>query len=182
MQTVIHSTPPHTLPSHAFTAGEEARYAELQLLALDLARSGETTVLGSMIEAGLPVNLSDHKGNSLLMLAAYHGNEETTAMLLGHGAEVDRVNDRGQTPLGGVAFKGHLGVARLLLASGADPNADNGGGKSPLMFAAMFGHREMMELLIEAGADTKSQTLMGINARHLARMTGAIRKVAGFFR
>lgn len=87
---------------------ELKRYEELQILALDFARVGKTQDLKAMLEAGMSVNLTDHKGNTLLMLASYNGNFETTKMLLGYKAEVDKKNDRGQTPLAGVCFKGYF--------------------------------------------------------------------------
>lgn len=83
---------------------ELKRYEELQILALDFARVGKTQDLKAMLEAGMSVNLTDHKGNTLLMLASYNGNFETTKMLLEYKAEVDRKNDRGQTPPDFVAF------------------------------------------------------------------------------
>jgi uncharacterized protein len=129
------------------TEEEARRYAELQEMALNAARHGETELLESMLAAGMPVELRDGKGNSLLMLAAYHGQAATVEMLLRHGAEPDARNDRAQTPLAGVAFKGHLEVAEILLAAGADPAADQGGGKTAHMFAAMFGRVEMVKLL-----------------------------------
>lgn len=55
------------------TPAEEQRYAELQQMALDFARHGECAELATMVEAGLPVNLADMKGNTLLMLAGYNG-------------------------------------------------------------------------------------------------------------
>ena len=110
----------------AITEGEEKRYAELQQMALGFARHGETESLATMLRHGLPVNLADAKGNTLLMLASYNGNMETTRMLLEHGAEADRRNDRGQTPLGGVAFKGYEEIVTVL-EHGADIDADNGG-------------------------------------------------------
>ena len=57
------------------------------------------------------------KDNSLLMLAAYNGNQETALMLLRYNADVDRCNDHGQTPLGGVAFKDYAAIAKLLLVA-----------------------------------------------------------------
>jgi hypothetical protein len=57
-----------------------------------------------------PVNFSDAKGNSLLMLAAYRGHQKTVRMLISHSAELDRRKDHGQTPLDGVAFKGNLKI------------------------------------------------------------------------
>lgn len=149
------------------TPQEEARYAELQLHALDFARHGDTADLAPMLEAGLPVNLCDPKGNSLLMLAAYNGHPETVRLLLTQGSELDRRNDRGQTPLGGVAFKGETQIARLLLEAGAEVDADQGSGQTPLMFAAMFGRREIEELLRHAGANAHTKNRYGLTARHL---------------
>lgn len=163
------------------TQEEEERYAQLQIMALDAARSGDMQLLATMIKAGMPVNLSDAKGNSLLMLATYHGHEEAARMLIEYGAELERRNNHGQTPLGGVAFKGNLQLVKVLLDAGADINSDNGGGKTPLMFAAMFGHRHVVEHLLACGADRKSQTLLGISAEHLARFTGAFRSLGSLF-
>jgi ankyrin repeat protein len=147
------------------TEAEEQRYAELQRLALDFARDGETEPLASMLEAGLPVNLSDVKGNSLLMLASYNLRFETTRMLLQHGAAVDRRNDHGQTPLGGAAFKGCEEIVALLLEHGADIDADNGVGMTPIMFAALFGRFQVVEQLRAHGASLKRRNRLGISAR-----------------
>jgi len=146
------------------TDAEEQRYAELQQMAFDFARNGETEPLVEMIQHGLPVNLADAKGNSLLMLASYNGNLETTRALLLARAEADRRNNRGQTPLGGAAFKGYEEIVTLLLEHNADIDADNGGGMTPLMFAAMFGRTKVVELLKRQGASLKRRNWMGISA------------------
>jgi ankyrin repeat protein len=155
---------------------EERRYAELQALALDYARTGETESLLPMLRAGLPVNLADHKANSLLMLAAYHGHAETVSVLLEYGAEVDRRNDRNQTPLGGVAFKGYTRIARLLVEHGADLNADNGNGMTPLLFASMFGRTETADYLRSAGGTHGKRTITGRLARVLGFLIRLVRK------
>lgn len=151
------------------SGAEERRYAELQELALDHARCGETEPLARMLEAGMPVNLSDHKGNSLLMLATYHEHLETSRMLLDHGAEVDRRNDRGQTPLGGVAFKGYEEIVMLLLAHGAEIDADNGGGMTPIMFASLFGRTRVVERLKAHGAALNRRNRFGISANLMVK-------------
>jgi len=92
------------------------------------------------------VDARDAKGNTMLMLASYHGRTDAVRLLLKAGATVDLRNDKGQTPLGGVAFKGHAEVARLLLEAGADPAADQGG-STPADFAALAGRREIIALL-----------------------------------
>ncbi|MBC2593351.1 ankyrin repeat domain-containing protein [Ruficoccus amylovorans] len=153
------------------TEAEEARYAELQRQALDFARHGETATLRLMVESGLPVNLCDHKGQSLLMLASYNGHLDTTQMLLSLGAEVDRRNDRGQTPLGGVAFKGYRELAELLVSHGADIEADNGGGMTPLSFAALFGRRDVVAFLKSQGAKLRMRDhFLGIGGSLLKRI------------
>ncbi|MFT4175796.1 MAG: ankyrin repeat domain-containing protein [Luteolibacter sp.] len=154
------------------TPEEETRYAELQQMALDAARTGDDAVLAPMLEAGMPVNLADEKGNSLLMLASYHGNLETSRLLLRAGASPDQRNARNQTPLAGVAFKGGLEIAKLLVEHGADPNADQGGGRFPIHFAALFGHREMVEYL-----ETVSPLPKTARLRLLARVTSTIRSL-----
>ena len=49
------------------TAQEEQRYTELQEIALNAALTGEIEILRSMIQSGLPVDLKDNKGNTLLI-------------------------------------------------------------------------------------------------------------------
>jgi len=158
----------------AITEEEEKRYAELQRMALDFARHGETGSLATMLRHGLPANLADAKGNTLLMLASYNGNLETTRMLLECGAEVDRRNHRGQTPLGGVAFKGYEEIVPLLLEYGADIDADNGGGMTPIMFAAMFGRSGVVEELKRRGASLGRRNRLGVPVRLMIRLTRPI--------
>lgn len=157
------------------SAEEEKRYTELQGIALNAARAGDDGLLAPMIRAGIPLELRDGKGNTLLMLAAYHGNRETVELLLAAGAEPDARNDRGQTPLGGVAFKGHAAIAHSLLAAGADPLADQGGGKTPAMFAAMFGREEVLTLL-EQAAGAPDGRLLGVRLTSWAKIARFLRR------
>jgi uncharacterized protein len=114
--------------------------------AAELARKGITAGLATMLKDGLAVDAQDAKGNTLLMLASYHGKAETVAMLLKARATVDLRNAKGQTPLGGVAFKGYADIATLLLDAGADPVADQGG-STPADFATLAGKTEILALL-----------------------------------
>ena len=114
--------------------------------AADLARNGDAAGLGALLKGGLSVDARDAKGNTLLMLASYHGRAEIVKLLLKSGASVDLRNDKGQTPLGGVAFKGYVEIATLLLDAGADPVADQGG-STPADFATLAGKTEILALL-----------------------------------
>lgn len=100
----------------------DERLVELAHQMFDLARAGEGDQLAAYVEAGVPVDLTDASGNTLLMLAAYHGHPDTVRMLAEAGADVNRVNDRGQTPLAGAVFKDEADVVRVLVAAGADPD------------------------------------------------------------
>ncbi|WP_344492031.1 ankyrin repeat domain-containing protein [Glycomyces endophyticus] len=103
--------------------------------AFDLARAGETGRLLAFVAAGLPVDLVNGSGDSLLMLAAYHGHAGTVRALVEAGAAVDRCNDRQQSPLAGAVFKNFEDVVAALLEAGADPDA---GTPSARQIAAMF--------------------------------------------
>ena len=92
-------------------------------LARDLARQGETEELREFLEHGVPVDLPDTDGNSLLMLAAYHGRADTVRMLLAAGADPNLRNARDQTPIAGAMFKGEREVVDLLREAGADLDA-----------------------------------------------------------
>jgi len=116
---------------------------ELATKIFDLARQGRTEALVAYLDAGVPANLTNDRGDSLVMLAAYHGHAEAVRELLARGAEADRVNDRGQTPLAGAVFKGEVQVIRVLLGAGADPAA---GTPSAVDTARMFGKGDLLEL------------------------------------
>lgn len=103
---------------------------------LDGARGGDTALVTSAIDQGVPTNLTDEKGNTLLMLAAYHGHATLVEALLQRGADANRQNDRGQTPLAGAVFKRYTEVIRVLAAAGADLDA---GSPSARATAEMFG-------------------------------------------
>lgn len=105
--------------------------------------AGETAALAAYVDAGVPANLTNDRGDTLVMLAAYHGHAATVEALVARGAEADRANDRGQTPLAGAVFKGEDAVIRALLAGGADPEA---GTPSAVDTARMFGKTELVEL------------------------------------
>lgn len=85
------------------------------------AREGDLPLLSQALSAGLPCNMTNEKGDSLLMLAAYHGHAPLVRVLLGHGADPNRLNDRGQSPLAGAVFKNEDEVVETLLEGGADP-------------------------------------------------------------
>lgn len=139
----------------------------------DAARTGDADSLAQWLAAGLPPDLRNAKGDSLLMLASYHGHAAAAALLLQHGADAALANLRGQTPLAGVAFKGDLAMAELLLDHGAGVDSPSPDGRTPLMFAAMFNRLDIMRLLIARGARVDATDAQGTTPLGCALAMGA---------
>jgi len=103
----------------------------------DAARAGSINIFQQALPAGLPPNLTNEKGDTLvslwcddftlvnvpcklltppqLMLASYHGHAQLVQLLLQYGADPNRVNDRGQSILAGAVFKGEDSVIEVSL-------------------------------------------------------------------
>lgn len=109
----------------------------------DLARHGDPTLLDH-VDAGLPVNLTNGSGDSLLILAAYHTHADLVRGLVERGADHGRVNDRGQTALAAAVFRQRPDIVTTLLDAGADPDA---GPRSAVAIADFFDLPEMAALL-----------------------------------
>jgi ankyrin repeat protein len=117
---------------------------ELAGRVFDLARGGHREELSAYVDAGVPVNLTNDKGDTLLLLAAYHGHPETVAALLDRGADHGRANDRGQTALAAAVFRQSTAAVTHLLDAGADPDV---GSPSARATAVFFELPAMTELL-----------------------------------
>ena len=125
------------------SAGIDGDVAELAGRIFDMARNGDAATLAAYLDAGVPIDLTNSAGDTLVMLAAYHGHPATVQVLTTRGADVNRVNDRGQTPLAGAVFKGEDEVVQLLLDAGADPYT---GGPNAADTARVFERTEYLEM------------------------------------
>lgn len=116
----------------------------------DLARQGETATLAGYLDSGLPADMTNDKGDTLLILAAYHAHPETVTALLERGADHSRTNDRGQSALAAAVFRRCAEAVTALLNAGADPAH---GSPSALDTARFFHLPEMLALLVGADAE-----------------------------
>jgi ankyrin repeat protein len=123
--------------------GVDPEVLEFAQMLFQLARDGETERLAAFVDAGVTPDLTNERGDALLMLAAYNGHPATVRALVARGATVDRANDRGQTPLAGAVFKGYGEVVRVLFEAGADPYA---GTPTAVDTARMFEKDAFLEL------------------------------------
>ena len=119
----------------------------------DLARGGVTEQLAAYVDAGLPANLTNGQGDTLLILAAYHRHHDTVTALLERGADPSRSNDRGQTALAAAVFRRSPETVRALLAHGADPDESSPSARD---MASFFELPEMAAMLPAPKPDAPS--------------------------
>ncbi|WFR72789.1 ankyrin repeat domain-containing protein [Prescottella defluvii] len=130
--------------SEEHPATPDSDVQELAGRLFDMARAGDAAALAQYVDVGVPVNLTNAAGDTLVMLAAYHGHPDAVRALIERGADVNRPNDRGQTPLAGAVFKGEDAVVAALVEAGADAEA---GQPSALEAARMFGRDDYLQIL-----------------------------------
>lgn len=123
----------------------------------DWAREGNRFALAEYFRKGGSVNAKNHKGYSLLMLAAYNDHWSTCTWLLQKGADVNSIDISGNSVLMGTCFKGHIRIVKLLLSSGADPFMQNCYGMTALDLAKAFGRQEVVRVLTEAPLNTEDR-------------------------
>ncbi len=112
------STDKEPQPDPQATEPTDAEVLDILQSAFEAARNGDAEFLKTWLERGLPPNLQNTRGDTLLMLAAYHSHTEAVRTLLDHGADPDILNDQGQTPLMGAAFRGDHGHCKAARRAG----------------------------------------------------------------
>lgn len=112
----------------------------------DLARQGRTGPLGEMIDAGVPIDVQNPRGDTLLIVAAYAEQTEVVAELIRRGAALDIVNGNGQTAVACAVFRRNEPLLRMLLDAGADQDA---GMNTATAIADQFGLASMRSVLDE---------------------------------
>lgn len=108
-----------------------------------MIRDGDEGLLRH-VDDGVPVELSDGDGNTLLMLAVHHGHAGLVQGLAARGADVDTCNHAGQSPLASAVYKNNAEVVRALLAEEANPDR---GTPTARQTAEMFRRLDMTALL-----------------------------------
>ena len=105
---------------------------------------GQTEIVKQLYVHGAAI---DHAGWSPLLYAATNGHQETVALLLSMGADVNATADNGTTALM-MAVRGHYPkTVQLLLDHGAKPDAQNDAGDTALDWALKRNHQALAKLL-----------------------------------
>jgi ankyrin repeat protein len=138
-------------------------------LVVKAAKENNQTLIGKYVELGGNVNVSDDKGYTPLIYAAYFGHEGLVDFLLNNGANACIKDKRGNTALMGAIFKGQVKIAFRLLKSECDVDQNNNANQTALMYATLFGRKQIAENLIAKGAKLEAQDANGNSAMSLAQ-------------
>lgn len=142
-------------------------------MAFELARAGDVVHLLRLIDSGVNVDVVDEKGDSLVMLAAYHRHPQVVRVLLAAGADPRRRNARGLSPLDAAAYLGDVATIALLLDAGVGVDEPSASGRTALMWAAAFDRVPAVKLLLGRGADPNALDHDGKDAFTHANALGA---------
>ncbi|CAI5656362.1 BRCA1-associated RING domain protein 1 isoform X1 [Oreochromis niloticus] len=103
----------------------------------------------------------NHKGETLLHLAAIKGDVKAVKDLLDQGADPNLKDNAGWTPLHEACNLGHLAVVEVLVSMGALLNTPGYENDSPLHDAVRNGHSSIVKLLLQLGASQNVLNLYG---------------------
>jgi hypothetical protein len=96
---------------------------------------------------GVDARCAENYDDTLLMMAAYGGQEAMVRMLLQRGASVNLQNSLGWTALMGAAANGHTTIVQALLDAKADASLQEITGGTALKMAEHYKHAAAAQLL-----------------------------------
>ena len=115
------------------------------------AKSGNTAKVKELLTTNTAlVQARDKDGSTPLHCATWKGHQETVAVLLDAGADVNAQNSNehwGTTPLHAAAHANQAAIAQLLIEHGADVHAEDLNGKTPMHHTTFHKARAVAKLL-----------------------------------
>ena len=115
--------------------------------AIVAAVNGDAQAVAAWLDegGGVDAGCAERDGGTLLMAAAFGGQEAMVRMLLQRGASVNLQDSVGATVLMIAAAKGHTTIVQALLDAKADASLKDFGGRTALMLAEL--HTTTAQLL-----------------------------------
>lgn len=144
--------------------------AQIQLL--NAAYAGDLQEVEKFLNEGVPINSSNLKGDTPLILATGQGHLSVATFLINKNAAIDLANLKGLTPLHWASMKGHLNVITALINHGCNINKQDNKGYTPLYWACLNDHAAIAALLISRGAYINLPGQKGITPLHEASYQG----------
>ncbi|MGI9280110.1 MAG: ankyrin repeat domain-containing protein [Endozoicomonas sp.] len=140
--------PEQTTPATSESLDQSQAAQQLMDFFFAAARTNDTEVISTFLEAGFPVNVLNHKGYSALMVATYNGQPDVFNLLLSEGADPCLQDNRGNTALMAAIFRGELKMAYRLMKSECDTQQQNNAGQTAEEFARVFGQEKILEKIL----------------------------------
>ncbi len=142
-----------TFSTFAYSQTSETEFSEKYIHLI----LGDTQSLHKMRKEGLPVDTTNEKGTSLLMLAAFNGDLSQMKSLIAAGADINQRNKKNMlmmynSPLDYAAYGNQKQAVDLLLAQGVDINQKDPSGMSPVYKCGLYKNYKMLYYLVEKGA------------------------------
>lgn len=129
--------------------------ADLRLV--DAVKSGNRSIVQTLLQQRVNVNVAEPDGTTALHWAARTEDAQTVDLLIRSGANVKTVNRYGVTPLHLASVSGNAAIIESLLKAGADPNTALPDGETALMTAARTGKVDAVKSLLAHGANANAR-------------------------
>ena len=112
------------------------------------AMNGDVSKVVDMVEAGMPVDITDGEyGWTALIIAAFWNRIDVVRCLLDKGANVNKQDSEGWTALHSASYRNNTDVMRMLLQHGAIKDIKNNGGITPIDRARWRNNKEAVDLM-----------------------------------
>ena len=126
---------------------------------LDAVQSGDIATVKKFLNEGVPVDLTDEEGWSLLHHAAAVGQVDVINLLHEKRCHVDLMDNEGRTPLHYAATNGDIETIRILTAMDSNVNSVDNEGNTPLKWSVMCEQNAAMEELTRHGGTVEIEEM-----------------------
>uniref|UniRef100_A0A8C5FYP1 CARD- and ANK-containing Inflammasome Adaptor Protein n=1 Tax=Gouania willdenowi TaxID=441366 RepID=A0A8C5FYP1_GOUWI len=116
-----------------------------------IATNGDMALLEKFLN-DTDINTVNSSKNTLLHVAAEHGNVSAAELLICKGAKVDLQNNTGCTALHRAASRGHTDIVKALIQAGAPIHVVDDQGRTPVHLAAEQLQLESVSVLVKEEA------------------------------
>lgn len=138
---------------------------------LSAVEEGNRERIEELLAQNANIEVTDHAGRTVLMVAALKGKAEAVKVLLTKGSNAKATTKGGLTPL---HLASNSEVVRLLVAAGADIHQKDADDRLPLMYACGRGNLDAVQTLLEMGADVNARDMHGVTPLILAIEPGHV--------
>ena len=114
---------------------------------MNAAKKGDVSKVAEMLEAGMPVDITNEDGETALITASCYNQTDVVRCLLKNGANVNKQDRDGCTVLHVASCSNNTDVMRLLLAYGARKDIQDKHGMTPIDVARRWNRKEALDLL-----------------------------------